>query len=43
MSRSDKSSNDRAPMCPICNHRHWIREPHDFKKPKPVKEKKRGR
>lgn len=31
MSR-DKTSNDRSPMCPICETRHWAREPHDFKR-----------
>ena len=42
MTRSDKSSNDRAPLCSVCQHRHWLREPHNFKKPKATKEKKRG-
>lgn len=42
MSRSDKSENDRAPLCPICETRHWAREPHVFKRAaKPTKRKKR--
>jgi hypothetical protein len=36
VSRADKSSNDRAPLCPICDTRHWTREPHVFKKKKAV-------
>jgi hypothetical protein len=29
MSRSrDKTSQERATLCPICNTRHWSREPH---------------
>lgn len=39
--RSDKTSNDRAPLCAICGHRHWTREPHNFKKPKPPVKAKR--
>ncbi len=41
MSRNDKTSNDRAPECPICHHRHWTREPHNFKKTKPTTKEKR--
>lgn len=35
MSR-DKPASERAPMCPICQTRHWAREPHVLKK-KPKK------
>ena len=31
MSR-DQSSGERAPLCPICQHRHWGREPHVWNK-----------
>jgi hypothetical protein len=34
MSR-DKTSSERAPLCPICAERHWGREPHVFGKSKP--------
>lgn len=30
MSR-DKPSSERAPLCPLCDSRHWAREPHSFK------------
>ncbi len=30
MKRKQKTANDRAPMCPICDTRHYNREPHKF-------------
>ncbi len=34
MARGEKTANERAPMCRICGHRHWNREPHVFTKSK---------
>jgi hypothetical protein len=36
-----KTSNDRAPMCRVCETRHWLREPHAFSKPAKAKRTKR--
>lgn len=38
---SEKTSNERAPMCKLCHHRHWNREPHVFKREAKTKAKKR--
>ena len=41
MTRSAKPENEHAPLCRICEHRHWAREGHNFKKQKPPAKAKR--
>jgi hypothetical protein len=36
----DQTENERAPMCKICEHRHWNREPHVFARDKKKPEAK---
>ena len=30
--RQEKTAKDRAPMCRLCGHRHWSRDPHQLSK-----------
>ena len=35
-----EDGKERAPMCSICENRHYLRQPHDFRKKKKAKVKK---